>query len=78
MGSAEFLEYAVQNLVSEPERVNILEIPGGDETIIELRVDDADIGKVIGKGGSVARALRTVIGAIGLKENKSYNLEIID
>jgi len=78
MSSIEFLEFTVENLVSKPDKVSITQIPGNEETIIEIRVDDDDIGKVIGKGGSVARALRTIVHAIGMKEQRNYSMEIID
>ena len=72
------VDYVVRSLVEHQDEVHITEIPGSEESIIELRVADSDIGKVIGKNGSVARALRTLIQAVGAKENQSYVLEIID
>lgn len=72
------LKYIVENIVSSPEDVSIREIPGDEETIIEVRVAENDVGKVIGKNGSVARALRTLVSAIGNSENQNYSLEIID
>ena len=78
MTCTDFLEYVVENLVTDKESVNISEIPGNEESIIEIRVADGDIGKIIGKNGSVVRSLRTVVSAIGSKEQKNYTLEIID
>jgi len=78
MSVVDFLEYVVENLVKDKESVNISEIPGNEESIIEIRVADEDIGKVIGKNGSVARSLRTIVSAMGSKEQKNYTLEIID
>ncbi len=72
------VDYVVRSLVENQDEVHISEIPGSEETIIELRVADSDIGKVIGKNGSVARALRTLIQAVGAREKRSYVLEIID
>ncbi len=74
----ELMEYIVENLVDEPDQVRISEIPGNEETIIEIRVADPDVGKVIGKNGSVARALRTLLSAVGAKTDRNYILEIID
>ncbi|MDH5657199.1 MAG: KH domain-containing protein [Spirochaetia bacterium] len=78
MSSVDLLEYVVENLVKDKDSVNISEIPGNEESILEIRVSEDDIGKIIGKNGSVARSLRTVVSAIGLKEEKNYTLEIID
>ncbi|MCB1172478.1 MAG: KH domain-containing protein [Leptospiraceae bacterium] len=73
-----FLQYVAGCLVEKPEKVSIQEIPTSEETIVELRVDDEDIGRVIGKNGSVARALRTMVSAIGARKGKDYQLEVID
>ena len=78
MGPTELVEYVVQSLVEHPDEVRITQIEGNEEHIIELRVADSDVGKVIGKNGSVARALRTLLSAVGTKEQASYTLEIID
>jgi predicted RNA-binding protein YlqC (UPF0109 family) len=75
---ADFLEYVVGCLVEEPEEVIIDAIPTSEETILELRVAEDDIGRVIGKNGSVARSLRTLVSAIGSREGKEYSLEVID
>lgn len=72
------VEYVVRSLVENQDEVQINEILGSEESIIELRVAESDIGKVIGKHGSVARALRTLIQAVGAREERSYVLEIID
>ncbi len=74
----ELLEYIIENLVEHPEEVSITEIPGAEEHIVEVRVDDEDVGKVIGKNGSVAKALRTLLTAVGAKKDITYSLEIID
>lgn len=72
------LEYIVESLVSNREEIKIEEIPGGEENVVEVRVADNDVGKIIGKNGSVARSLRTVLMASGMKDKKNYILEIID
>ncbi|MEQ8353407.1 MAG: KH domain-containing protein [Leptospiraceae bacterium] len=73
-----FIEYVLENIVSQPDELKISEIAGPEESIIEVRVADEDVGKVIGKAGSVARALRNVVNAVGLKDDASYSVEIID
>ncbi len=78
MHANELVEYIVHSLVEQPDQVQINAIPGTEETIIELRVAEDDVGKVIGKNGSVARALRTLLSALGSREDKNYSLEIID
>lgn len=78
MSTVALIEYIAENLVNEPDKVQVTEIEGDEKVIVELRVADEDIGKVIGKSGSVARALRTLIAAIGSREDKGYSLEIID
>jgi len=78
MSSVALVEYIIHNLVEFPEQVQITEIPGEEENIIELRVADSDVGKVIGRNGSVARAIRTLLSALSVKERVNYTLEIID
>ncbi len=63
------IEYIVQKLVDEPERVTVIEIPSDDATTYEIRVAPEDLGKVIGKQGRNANALRT-IAKIALDKNK--------
>ena len=72
------IEYLVNNLVDNPEQVVITHIPGASEDVIELRVAESDLGKVIGKNGSVARALRVLLSAMSIRAEKNYLLEIID
>lgn len=78
VGPDALLEYIIQNLVEYPDEVEITTIEGDEENIIELRVAETDVGKVIGKNGTVARALRTLISALAAKDHKNYILEIID
>ncbi|MBI41531.1 MAG: RNA-binding protein [Leptospiraceae bacterium] len=73
-----FIEYVLENIVSSPADLKLTEIDGPEESIIEVRVADDDVGKVIGKAGSVARALRNVVNAVGLKDDANYSVEIID
>lgn len=71
------LEYLVSQLVDHPDEVEVKEIETNRETILELRVAAADTGKVIGKGGRIAQALRTVVKAAALKEGKRVTVEIL-
>jgi len=73
-----YIEFIIKNLVNHPEEIKINRIDGTKETIIEIRVHQDDVGKVIGKNGSVVRALRTIISAVGNREKKNYILEVID
>jgi predicted RNA-binding protein YlqC (UPF0109 family) len=73
----ELVELLVKSLVDHPDEVNIQEI-GSDRTVtIEVSVSPADIGKVIGKGGRIANALRTIVKAAAIKEDKRVYLEIV-
>jgi hypothetical protein len=65
-------------LVDEPELVTVESIPGPESTVLELRVAQRDLGKVIGKQGRTARSLRTIIGAASMKLHKRHTLEIIE
>ncbi len=78
MQTLEMLEYVIENLIDEPDQLRLTEIEGTEENVIEVRVAPEDIGKIIGKNGSVARALRTLLTAAASKEDKNYVLEIID
>ena len=74
----QLVTYIVQSLVDNPEDVKIQQIDSEKGIIIELRVAPADIGKVIGKNGRIAKSLRTILSAAGVKEGKTYSLEIVD
>ncbi|WP_029551863.1 KH domain-containing protein [Thermocrinis jamiesonii] len=74
----DIVEIAAKSLVDNPNGVNVAEIEGEKTIVIELRVDKADIGKVIGKQGRIARALRTIVSAMGRKINKRVVLEILE
>jgi len=68
----------VQALVDQPEEVSVNEIGGSHTTVLEVRVAKTDIGKIIGKHGRTAQAIRTVLGAASGKSRKRYILEIVD
>jgi predicted RNA-binding protein YlqC (UPF0109 family) len=72
------IEAMAQSLVDSPEGVKVSEIVGEKTTVYELRVSPADLGKVIGKQGKTARAMRTIIGAAGTKVGKRCVLEILE
>lgn len=67
-----------KSLVDKPEEVTVAEVGGEIATIFELRVAKSDIGKVIGKQGNTARAMRTILSAAGTKIGKRFTLEILD
>ncbi len=71
------IEYIVKALVDQPDAVAISEVEGESLTILEIRVAQEDIGKVIGKEGRIANALRTIAKASGAKSRKRVNVEII-
>jgi uncharacterized protein len=72
------MEAIAKSLVDAPGEVFVEEYEDGDETVIELEVAEADLGKIIGRAGRVARALRAVLSAAGSKLDKRYALEIIE
>jgi len=65
-------------LVDNPEQVNVREVIGEQTTVLELRVAQSDLGKIIGKQGRTARAIRTLLGAAGMKLRKRFVLEILE
>ena len=74
----ELVEYIVKSLVDDPSAVNVKVVEGEKSTILELRVATGDIGKVIGKHGRIAKAIRTVLQAATAKGGKHTVLEILD
>ena len=74
----EALTRLVQLMVDEPDQVSIEEIPGRDSILFELQVDAEDLGKVIGRQGRTARALRSLLAARGTRDGERYELEILD
>jgi len=71
------IEYLVKALVDEPEHVNITEVAQEEATTYEVRVAPGDLGKVIGKQGRIANALRTVTKAAAMKDKRKVYVEII-
>lgn len=74
----EMLEILVKSLVDHPENVNITETETGNDVSMELKVDSSDIGKVIGKQGRIAKAIRVLMRAYATKIGKKVNVEILD
>ena len=74
----ELVESIAKALVDNPEEVRVSAVEGQETTILELRVAQPDIGKVIGKQGRTAQAIRTILGAAGMKYRKRIVLEILD
>ncbi|MFA5353329.1 MAG: KH domain-containing protein [Thermodesulfovibrionales bacterium] len=72
------IESMAKALVDSPEEVKVSEIEGEKTTVFELRVASSDLGKVIGKQGKTARAMRTILGAAGTKLGKRCVLEILE
>jgi predicted RNA-binding protein YlqC (UPF0109 family) len=72
------VESICKALVDNPDEVQVTQIDGEQTTILELRVAPSDLGKVIGKQGRTARAVRTILAASGMKQKRRYNLEIIE
>lgn len=74
----DLIEIIGKALVDYPEQVEVKEVEGEATTVLELRVAQADLGKVIGKQGRTARAIRTILGASGMKLKKRFVLEILE
>ena len=74
----DLINYIAQALVDHPEEVQVTEVEGNQTSVLELKVAKEDIGKVIGKQGRTARAMRTIISAASAKEKKRTVLEIVE
>ena len=74
----ELIGTMVKSLVDNPENVDIKEVSGDQTTVFELRVASEDLGKVIGKQGRTAKAMRTLLTAAATKQQKRAILEIVD
>jgi predicted RNA-binding protein YlqC (UPF0109 family) len=77
-GMKELVEYIAKALVDRPDQVQVTEIEGEQTSVIELKVAKEDLGKVIGKQGRTARAIRTLLSAASTKIGKRAVLEIIE
>lgn len=74
----QMIRYITGSLVDEPDSIHIKEVEGKESNILELSVAEKDIGKVIGKGGRIAKALRVLLQAASIKQGKNTQLEILD
>jgi predicted RNA-binding protein YlqC (UPF0109 family) len=74
----DLIGYITQALVDHPEQVHVTEVEGEQATVLELKVSKEDIGKVIGKQGRTARAMRTILSAASAKIKKRTVLEIVE
>ncbi|MBE9574823.1 MAG: KH domain-containing protein [Proteobacteria bacterium] len=74
----DLIEYIAKVLVDNPDEVKVTELEGKQTSVIELRVAKEDLGKVIGKQGRTARAMRTILGAASAKMKKRSVLEILE
>jgi hypothetical protein len=74
----DLINYIAQALVDYPEEVSVTEVEGNQTSVLELKVAKEDLGKVIGKQGRTARAMRTILGAASAKQKKRTVLEIIE
>ncbi len=74
----DLVEAIAKALVDNPDHVQVRAVDGEQVTVLELRVDPTDLGKVIGRQGRTAKAMRTLLGAAGMKLHKRYTLEILE
>jgi uncharacterized protein len=75
---AELLEFLARKLVDEPEAVRVERVEEEDTVVLRLHVAQDDLGKVIGRQGRIARALRTIVRASSVRERRRVQLEIVD
>ncbi len=78
MNEKELVEFIAKSLVDEADKVQVNVVESEKSTILELSVAEGDIGKIIGKHGRIAKAIRTVLGAVSNKGNKRVLLDIMD
>ncbi len=74
----DLIDFIARALVDNPDDVEVLEVAGENTSVIELKVNKDDLGKVIGKSGRTARAIRTILSASAAKNNRRTMLEIIE
>jgi predicted RNA-binding protein YlqC (UPF0109 family) len=74
----EFIEFIARALVDHPDNVEVTDVEGEKTTVYELRVAPEDLGKVIGRKGQTAKAIRTLIAAVSAKKGKRALLEILE
>ena len=74
----ELVEAIARALVDKPDQLQVHSVEGEQVTVLELRVDPTDLGKVIGRQGRTAKSIRTILGAAGMKLKKRLTLEILE
>ena len=74
----DLVAHIARELVDKPEEVSVAEVEGKQTSVLELKVAKDDLGKVIGKRGRIAHAIRTIVGSVAAKEKKRTVLEIMD
>jgi len=72
------IEQVAKALVDAPDEVSVTPVDEGEVTVLELEVAPNDVGKVIGRSGRTARAMRNLVGAVGMKSNRRVELEILE
>jgi uncharacterized protein len=77
MAMKALVEYMAGALVDEPDKVRVNEVSGSHSVVLELHVAPDDVGRVIGKGGRVANAMRNLLRVAALRDGKRVNLEIV-
>ena len=77
-GAKEMVETLVRSFVDHPEEVSVSQVRKADATVLELRVNPGDLGKVIGRQGRTARALRALVSVAGEKLDRRIHLQILD
>ena len=73
----ELIEYVAKGLVSEPDAVQVEEVPAGRMVVFEISVADDDVGKIIGRQGKVIRALRTVVKASATRQGVRVDVDVV-
>ncbi len=73
----DLIEYIAKALVDRPDAVTVTEVQGGSSVILELHVSQEDMGRVIGRSGRVANAMRTLLRVLAAKQGKRVTLEIV-
>ncbi|MCL2408878.1 MAG: KH domain-containing protein [Oscillospiraceae bacterium] len=74
----DLLYYIAQNLVDNPDDVTVTEREEPNETVFELRVNSADMGKVIGRGGRIAKEIRALMRSVAQRQGKRISVDIVD
>ena len=74
----ELLLYMAKNLVDNPDDVTVSEIPGEEGTVLELRVAEGDMGKVIGRQGRIAKEIRTIVKTVAQRTGERVTVEIVE